>query len=235
MTTPRPSRLFLDPRISRRAMLRRASNGFGAMALGALLGGPAALAGSVPATRPRASMFRPRARSVIFLFMEGAVSQVDTFDHKPLLAKHHGEDPRKAIGRLEKTQFENVGTVMKSPWEFRQHGRSGTWVSSLFPNVARHVDDLCVIRSMTSNFPEHTSANYFLHSGTGLQGRPSLGAWVRRRNTRSKACGSRCGRAFFQRWQTVHRPGCSPPWWWVTSAPSIALIGTSTVPLAWPT
>jgi len=178
VTTPRPSRLFLDPRISRRAMLRRASNGFGAMALGALLGGPAALAGSVPATRPRASMFRPRARSVIFLFMEGAVSQVDTFDHKPLLAKHHGEDPRKAIGRLEKTQFENVGTVMKSPWEFRQHGRSGTWVSSLFPNVARHVDDLCVIRSMTSNFPEHTSANYFLHSGTGLQGRPSLGAWV---------------------------------------------------------
>ena len=175
-----PHPLFLDPRISRRALLRRASNGFGALALGSLLGGPGILAAASagPSTRPRPPMFRPRARNVIFLFMEGAVSQVDSFDHKPLLAKHHGEDPRKAIGRLEKTQFENVGTVMKSPWEFRQHGRSGTWVSSLFPHVARHVDDLCVIRSMTSSFPEHTSANYFLHSGTGLQGRPSLGAWV---------------------------------------------------------
>jgi hypothetical protein len=180
VTPGRPNPLFLDPRISRRALLRRASNGFGALALGSLLGGPGILAAATagPTTRPRPSMFRPRARNVIFLFMEGAVSQVDSFDHKPLLTKHHGEDPRKAIGRLEKTQFENVGTVMKSPWEFRQHGRSGTWVSSLFPEVARHVDDLCVIRSMTSSFPEHTSANYFLHSGTGLQGRPSLGAWV---------------------------------------------------------
>ncbi|MFM7101512.1 MAG: DUF1501 domain-containing protein, partial [Verrucomicrobiota bacterium] len=66
----------------------------------------------------------------------------------------------------------------KSPWAFRQHGRSGLWVSELFPHVARQVDDLCVLRSMTSTFPEHTSANYFLHSGVGLQGRPSTGAWV---------------------------------------------------------
>ncbi|MCW5557591.1 MAG: DUF1501 domain-containing protein, partial [Verrucomicrobiae bacterium] len=75
-------------------------------------------------------------------------------------------------------QFENVGTVLKSPWNFQQHGESGLWISDLFPHLARQADDLCVLRSMTSNFPEHTSANYFLHSGTGLQGRPSLGAWV---------------------------------------------------------
>lgn len=165
--------------ISRRALLTRAANGFGALALGALLTPNArTFAGSTSPLAARPSHFRPRARNVIFLFMEGGVSQVDSFDPKPLLARHHGEDPRKAIGRLEKTQFDNVGTVLKCPWEFRQHGQSGLWVSSLFPLVARHADDLCVIRSMTSAFPEHTSANYFLHSGLGLQGRPSMGAWV---------------------------------------------------------
>jgi hypothetical protein len=164
--------------ISRRALLARAANGFGALALGALLQPPArALAAGDPLT-PRPAHFRPRARNVIFLFMEGGVSQVDSFDPKPRLTRHHGEDPRKAIGKLEKTQFENVGTVFKCPWEFRQHGRSGLWISDLFPHIARHADDLCVLRSMTSAFPEHTSANYFLHSGLGLQGRPSMGAWV---------------------------------------------------------
>ncbi|HUR44459.1 MAG TPA: DUF1501 domain-containing protein [Candidatus Saccharimonadales bacterium] len=174
------STLFLDPRISRREMLRRASNGFGAFALAAMCGSSAQnlLAASQGPMAPKPPHFKPRAKSIIFLFMEGAVSQVDTFDYKPLLEKYHGEDPRKAIGKLEKTQFENVGKVLKSHWKFQQHGRSGIWVSELFPKIAEQVDDLCVIRSMTSNFPEHTSANYFLHSGLGLQGRPSMGAWV---------------------------------------------------------
>src|SRR5687768_7647505 len=162
--------LFLDARINRREMLRRASNGFGALALTALLGSPASsLAGPAVATKrslaPKPPHFQPRARSVIFLFMEGAVSQVDSFDYKPLLAKYHGQDPRKAIGKLEKTQFESVGQVLQSPWKFRQHGQSGMWISDLFPHVAQLADDICVVRSMTSNFPEHTSANYFLHSG----------------------------------------------------------------------
>jgi len=164
--------------ISRRALLSRAANGFGALALGALLQPAARALGATDPLAPRPSHFRPRARNVIFLFMEGGVSQVDSFDPKPRLTRHHGEDPRKAIGKLEKTQFENVGTVFKCPWEFRQHGQSGLWISDLFPHVARHADDLCVLRSMTSAFPEHTSANYFLHSGLGLQGRPSMGAWV---------------------------------------------------------
>jgi hypothetical protein len=126
----------------------------------------------------KAPHFPPKARSVIFLFMEGGVSQVDSFDYKPMLEKHHGEDPRKAIGKLEKTQFASVGKVMKSPWDFKQRGQSGLWVSDLFPHIATRADDLCVLNSMTSQFPEHTSANYFLHSGLGLQGRPSMGAWV---------------------------------------------------------
>ena len=159
------------PHLSRRAFLSQAANGFGAMALSALLGDPARAAVRLP-------HFRSKARSVIFLFMEGAVSQVDSFDYKPMLAQHHGKNPRDVIGKLEKTQFANIGTVMKSPWNFAQHGQSGLWVSDLFPNVAKHADDLCVIKSMTSSFPEHTSANYFLHSGLGLQGRPSMGAWI---------------------------------------------------------
>ena len=172
-----PSESLPLPMLSRRALLSRAAGGFGALALSALFDGTARAATGRPLAA-KAPHFPPRAKNIIFLFMEGAVSQVDSFDYKPLLAKHHGEDPRKAIGRLEKTQFANVGKVLKSPWNFAQHGRSGLWVSDLFPHVARHADDLCVIRSMTSAFPEHTSANYFLHSGLGLQGRPSMGAWV---------------------------------------------------------
>lgn len=161
-------------------MLKRFACGFGSVAFSALYGNATAWAG---ATRshpllPRSPHFKPRARSVIFLYMDGGVSQVDSFDYKPLLEKHHGEDPHKAMGRLEKTQFANVGKVLKSPWKFAQHGRSGLWVSELFPHIAKQVDRLCVVKSLTSKFPEHTSANYFLHSGTGLQGRPSIGAWA---------------------------------------------------------
>src|SRR5262249_14463571 len=76
------------------------------------------------------------------------------------------------------TQFNNNGNTLGSPWTFKNFGQSGIPVSELFPKVAQHVDELCVIRSMTSNFSEHTSANYFLHTGLGLSGRPSMGAWV---------------------------------------------------------
>ena len=163
--------------MTRRRMLQQTSNGFGAMALSALMATGTAKAVS-SSMKPKPSHFRPRARSVIFLFMEGAVSQVDSYDYKPMLEKYHGQDPRKAIGKLEKTQFENIGKVFKSPWNFRQCGQSGIWCSDLFPYVSKEIDRLAVIRSMTSNFPEHTSANYFLHSGIGLQGRPSMGAWA---------------------------------------------------------
>ena len=154
------------PLLTRRELLRNSSLGFGGLALSGLYGAPVE------------AHFQARAKSVIFLFMEGGVSQVDSFDYKPLLAKHHGEDPRKAIGEIEATQFGNVGKVMKSPWEFKQRGQCGAWISELFPHVAELADELAIIRSMTSNFPEHTSACYYLHSGLGLQGRPSMGAWA---------------------------------------------------------
>ncbi|MEX2026040.1 MAG: DUF1501 domain-containing protein, partial [Pirellulaceae bacterium] len=118
--------------------------------------------------------FPAKAKNVIFLYMDGGPSQVDTFDPKPRLNAEHG---KPFAMKIEPTQFNNNGSTFGCPWKFQQHGDSGIPVSDLFPNVAKHVDDLAVIRSMTSQFPEHTSANYFLHTGTGIQGRPSMGAW----------------------------------------------------------
>lgn len=161
-------RIAAEP-MTRRDMLASCANGFGLVALAALAAEDGRAA---PATN-----HRPRARNVIFLYMDGGPSQVDTFDYKPLLAKYHGQDPHKVF-RVEPTQFDNVGKVLASPWKFRQHGDSGLWVSDLFPHVAECADDLTVIRSLTSKFSEHTSANYFLHTGSGLQGRPSMGAWL---------------------------------------------------------
>ena len=121
------------PLLTRRELLRNSSLGFGGLALSGLYGAP---------VEPH---FQARAKNVIFLFMEGGVSQVDSFDYKPLLAKHHGEDPRKAIGEIEATQFGNVGKVMKSPWEFKQRGQCGAWISDLFPHVAELADELAII------------------------------------------------------------------------------------------
>lgn len=169
--------------LTRRQMLRRCSTGFGALALSALLADPAYGAGLQSETRsggsaaPRLPHWRPRARNVIFLYMEGGVSQVDSFDYKPLLNRFHGRPPGEVIGKLEATQFQEVGAMLRSPWNFRRYGQSGLWVSDLFPHISRQVDDLCIVHSLTSKFPEHTSANYFLHTGVGIQGRPSLGSW----------------------------------------------------------
>jgi hypothetical protein len=159
-------------------MLLHCANGFGAVALAALLGEESAAAernGDPMAPRP--PHFQVRARNVIFLYMDGGPSQVDTFDYKPLLEKYNGHDPH-SVFRVEPTQFDNVGKVMASPWKFQRRGRSGLWVSELFPHIAECIDDLAIVRSMVSKFPEHTSANYFLHTGSGMQGRPSMGAWA---------------------------------------------------------
>lgn len=173
-----PCRNVRSTPLSRREMLQQCANGFGAVALTALLADPAY--GATPSRKvdpqaPRLPHFEPKAKSVIFLYMDGGPSQVDTFDPKPRLDREHGQ-PIKA--KVQPTQFNNVGTVMKCPWKFRKYGQSGIPVSDLFPNVAQCVDDLAIVRSMVSNFSEHTNANYFLHSGHGQQGRPSMGAWV---------------------------------------------------------
>ncbi|VTS03409.1 DUF1501 domain-containing protein [Tuwongella immobilis] len=161
---------------NRRQFLTRSANGFGLLALTALLADDQSV---VAADRDPLSVkpthFPAKAKSVIFLFMDGGPSQVDTFDPKPRLTRDHG---KAFTGKIEPTQFNNIGKIYGSPWKFRKYGESGIPISDLFPNIATCADDLAVIRSMVSNFSEHTNANYFIHTGHGQQGRPSMGAWT---------------------------------------------------------
>ena len=168
--------------ISRREMLGLSAGGFGSLALMSLFGTMPLGCKRAGALESASNLYLgphylPKAKNVIFLYMDGGVSQVDSFDPKPRLAKENGEDPRKKF-KVDATQFDNVGKILKSPWDFKQYGECGMPVSDLFPHIATCVDDIALIRSMVSNFPEHTNANYFLHTGSGLQGRPSMGAWM---------------------------------------------------------
>ena len=169
---------YIPAPLTRRQMLSRCAGGFGAVALAALMGdrafGGDVQRGANPMS-PRSPHYAPRCRNVIFLYMDGGPSQMDTFDPKPLLTKEHGE-PFKM--KMEPTQFNNNGLTLGCPWQFKPGGKSGLPVSDLFPYLRECADDLAVIRSMTSNFSEHTNANYFLHTGSGQQGRPSMGAWT---------------------------------------------------------
>lgn len=162
---------------NRREVLRRCRNGFGYTALAALLAeyAPAALGKDDAAGKSQGLHFMPRAKNVIFLFMDGGPSQVDTFDPKPLLNERHGERFPAAV---DATQFDQNGTIFGSPFKFDQHGESGLPISELFPNLAQHADKLCVIRSMKSEFAEHSQACMYLHTGSPIQGRPSLGSWI---------------------------------------------------------
>src|SRR5207249_9617935 len=140
-----------------REMLLRSANGFGAAALAALLAETRGLTapGSPDADpfAPKKPHFPPKATSVIFLFMDGGPSQVDTFDPKPLLEKYHGK-PFPA--KVEPTQFNNVGTTLASPWKFTNRGQCGLPVSELFPHVGGCADELAGVRSVGSNLAVHT-------------------------------------------------------------------------------
>ena len=172
--------------VSRREMLGMCKAGFGSVAFASLFSSipgcsafdpkQADLLDKLAGGHPLPN-FVPKAKNIIFLYMDGGVSQVDSFDPKPRLDKENGEDPGKKF-KVDATQFGNVGKILKSPWGFKKYGESGMDFSDLFPHMATCADDMVMIRSMVSNFPEHTSANYFLHTGSGLQGRPSMGAWV---------------------------------------------------------
>src|SRR5204863_4209294 len=130
--------------LSRREMLRTSSAGFASLALAGLLS-EEALAGVAPnPLAPRAPHYPAKAKRVIFLFMHGGPSQVDTFDYKPLLARDHGKPlPFKRPKVVSSETF----NLLKSPWEFKQRGQSGMWVSELFPELSRRVDDICFIKS----------------------------------------------------------------------------------------
>jgi hypothetical protein len=167
-------RTFNQSRSTRRQMLCQCANGFGGLALAYLLADKTASAAVNPLA-PRAPHYPAKAKSVIFLFMDGGPSQMDTFDPKPRLIVDNG----KPIPFKTPTTVFNIGDrVLASPFAFKQYGQSGAPVSEIFPHVATCVDDLCIIRSMVADHSEHTAANYFMHSGSGFQGRPSMGGWV---------------------------------------------------------
>lgn len=162
--------------ISRRQMLKSSACGFGYMAL-AGLSVEAALKSQSPLIS-KTPHFEPRAKRVIFLFMHGGPSHVDTFDYKPRLNKEDGQRlPFKAAKNIEKSSQENL-RLMKSPWKFKQRGESGLWISELFDNVAEHADDLCVINSMHTNGQSHGQAVMKLHTGSDSLVRPSVGSWM---------------------------------------------------------
>lgn len=151
---------FRFPTQSRRRALLSTGCGLGYLAFADL----AARAAS--ATIPKATHFPARAKHVIFLFMQGGPSQVDSFDYKPALEKWHGKEG--SAGRH----------YWKSLWGFRQYGRSGMWISDLFPDIARHADDLCVINSMHTDIGNHPEAILQMNTGSFRFVRPSVGAWV---------------------------------------------------------
>ena len=158
---------------TRRELLRGVACGFGSIALSGLLAERAAEA--APAVSIPQPHHIPRARRVIFLFMQGGPSHVDLFDYKPRLAQDHGKELKFRVARTRKVTSERV---MKSPWRFTRHGQSGHRVSELFPHMARHVDDLCFIHSMHTEGVAHGPATLFLHTGSTNLVRPSMGSWV---------------------------------------------------------
>jgi len=158
---------------TRREFLWRVGGGFAGLALADLMAAEALAASPLADRLPH---FTAKAKHCVFLFMNGGPSQVDTFDPKPALEKFHGTP--YTGGAKVGSNGRAVGHLMRSPFEFKKHGQCGLEISSLFPRVARHADDLCVIRSMHSDTAAHASGCLQMNSGSIFIGKPSLGAWL---------------------------------------------------------
>src|SRR5436305_1770015 len=169
-------RSHLSASISRREMLRLSSTGFGALALSALLGDTSS-ATEPPGSplAPKAPHFAAKAKRVIFLFMHGGPSQVDTFDYKPLLKRDHGKPLPFAKPRVVSS---DTGNLLQSPFAFKQYGKSGAWASEIFPHIGGCADDLCFIRSMHGSNSRHGGALLELHTGSDTFIRPAMGSWI---------------------------------------------------------
>lgn len=177
---PTSARSHFDPGISigRRAFLARFGTGLGGIALATLLSRERSLAAETQTTETGAPLphYPPRAKRAIQIFLQGGLSQVDSFDYKPELAKHHG----KALPDDEKPDvfFGKIGLLHQSHWPFQQRGQSGLWISDLFPHIAEVADELTLIRSMVSSTGNHTPGTYEANSGFRMMGFPVMGAWL---------------------------------------------------------
>lgn len=152
---------------SRRDYLKSTACGFGYLALAGLC---SQVAAEESPLAPKTPHFLPKAKRVIFMFMQGAPSHVDTFDYKPQLAADNGKPDPNGRGKGRK--------LLKSPFSFSQHGKSGLWISELFPNLSKHADELCLLNGMHTDVPNHPQAAVQMHTGSFQFVRPSMGAWV---------------------------------------------------------
>jgi hypothetical protein len=161
--------------ISRREALLRSGTGFGSLALADLMANePKAEVEKTDPLAPKKSHYPSKAKHVVHLFMNGGPSQVDTFDPKPMLDKYHGKPLPETNLRTER----KTGAAMRSPFKFKKHGQSGIEVSELFENTAMHIDDMCIIRSMYADVPNHEPSLMLMNCGDGRLPRPSFGSWV---------------------------------------------------------
>ena len=157
--------------LNRRDLLKSASSGVGYLAFAALAHEQALAESKADGPlSPKKPHFKPRAKRVIFLSMRGAPSHVDMFDYKPQLTKDNGKPGKYGRGR--------GGKLLGSPWEFKQHGKSGLWISELLPEIATHADDLCMLHGMNTDLPNHPQAQTMMHTGSSQFVRPSIGAWT---------------------------------------------------------
>ncbi len=165
--------------ISRRDLLKDSAIGFGNLAFLSLLAEQGLASDGKPDSRnplaPKPPQFPAKTKRVIFVFLHGGPSQVDTFDHKPLLTRDHG---KPFTGEMPRIVSSPTGNLLKSPWEFKHYGKSGIEVSDLFPHVGSCVDDLCFINSMYGSNSRHGGALLELHTGSDTFVRPSMGSWV---------------------------------------------------------
>jgi Protein of unknown function (DUF1501) len=165
------------PPSTRRDALRTFANGFGLASFATLAGRSLEAATLAPAGNPwtpKPPHFAPKAKHVIVVFLQGGLSQVDSFDYKPALDKFDGkplpfETPR--------TEFA-TGNLMRSPFSFKKYGKNGTEVSEIFPHIGEHIDDFCIVRSMISDIPNHGPSVYMMNTGAIRAGRPAMGSWV---------------------------------------------------------
>ena len=172
-----------QPLLSRRHLLQRAGCGVGSMGLlsllheeGLLAQDPATLDRTANPLAPKASHTRPAAKSVIWLFINGGPSHVDTWDYKPVLAQKSGQSVA-GFDRFTGFFANAVGGLMPSPFRFRQHGQSGKWVSDLFPHLAHHVDEMAFVHSGYTQSNNHSPALFMMNTGFTQMGFPCVGAW----------------------------------------------------------
>src|SRR5947209_1794726 len=164
--------------LSRRDMLRRATLGFGSLALADLLARRASASTVVGSPlAAKAPHFPPRAKRIIYIFLDGGLSQVDSYDYKPLLQRDDGKPLPASIAKPKFT-FAPTGSLLKSPFKWKQCGQSGMWASDLFPETNKLIDQMCFARSLCHDNEDHFTAKNMIATGSGREPRPPAGSWV---------------------------------------------------------